>query len=194
MDLAKGRSNPAVHWGSNTADSRHRDQRGGDRDTSLLAIKSTHVETLLAILRAKGRHSREAAHMVSRSLRDSSPQVYESHWARSCPTVGRKDGTCFESEAIISALIWCICSETDFSNQWLFHITCMWLLCYFIGFTIRQPIRTSSYSSELSSWNVRCNTELCPSGTFILYLYFYWDCRLHHSVIFKGNPRMTSFP
>ena len=100
----KGRSNPAVRQGSNTADSRRRGQRWGDRNVSLLAIKSTRVETLRAILRAKG-HSREAAHMMSRSLRDSSLQVYESHWARSCPSEGRKDGTCFESEAIISALI-----------------------------------------------------------------------------------------
>ena len=76
------RSNPAVRRGSNTADSRRLDRRRGDRDSSLPAIKSTRLETLRAILRAKG-HSREAAHMMSRSLRDSSHQVYESHWARS---------------------------------------------------------------------------------------------------------------
>ena len=75
-----GRSNPAVRRGSNTADSR-RDRRRGDRNASLPAVKSTRVETPRAILRAKG-HSREAAHMMSRSLRDSSLQVYESHWAR----------------------------------------------------------------------------------------------------------------
>ena len=75
------RSNPAVRRGSNTADSRRLDRRRGDRDLSLPAIKSTSVETLRAILRAKG-HFREAAHMMSRSLRDSSLQVYESHWAR----------------------------------------------------------------------------------------------------------------
>ena len=34
-----------------------------------------------------------------------------------CPSVGRKDGTCFESEVIISALIWCTSSETDFSRR-----------------------------------------------------------------------------
>ena len=53
----------------------------GDGDSSLRAIKSTHVETLRAILRAKG-HSSEAAHMMSRSLHDSSLQVYETYWAR----------------------------------------------------------------------------------------------------------------
>ena len=53
----------------------------GVTDSSLQAIKSARVETLWAILRAKG-HSREAAHIMSRSLRDSSLQVYESHWAR----------------------------------------------------------------------------------------------------------------
>ena len=76
-----GRSNPAIRRGSNTADSRRRDRRQGDRKASLPAFKSTRVETLPAILRAKG-HSREAAHMMSRSFRDSSLQVYESHWAR----------------------------------------------------------------------------------------------------------------
>ena len=35
----------------------------------------------------------------------------------SCPSVGWKDGTCFESEVIISASIWSICSKTDFSQQ-----------------------------------------------------------------------------
>ena len=76
-----GRSNPTVRRGSRYADSRHFDRRQGDGDSSLPAVKSTHVETLRAVLRAKG-HSREAAHMMSRSLRDSSLQVYESHWAR----------------------------------------------------------------------------------------------------------------
>ena len=76
-----GRSNPAVRWGSSFADSRRFDRRRGDRDSSLPAVKSTRVETLRAVLRAKG-HSREAAHMMSRSLHDSLIQVYESHWAR----------------------------------------------------------------------------------------------------------------
>ena len=53
----------------------------GDWDSSLLAVKFTRVETLRAILRAKG-HSREAANMMSRCLRESSLQVYESHWSR----------------------------------------------------------------------------------------------------------------
>ena len=53
----------------------------GDGNSSLPAVKSTRVETLRAILRAKG-HSWEAAHMMLRSLRESSRQVYESHWAR----------------------------------------------------------------------------------------------------------------
>ena len=53
----------------------------GDRESSLPTVKSTRVETLWAILRAKG-HSREAANMMSRCLRESSQQVYESHWSR----------------------------------------------------------------------------------------------------------------
>ena len=32
-------------------------------------------------------------------------------------SVGRKDGTCFESDVIISALIWCTSSETDFYQR-----------------------------------------------------------------------------
>ena len=63
-----------------------------------------------------------------------------------CPSVGQKVGMCFVSEAIISAPIWCTCSETDFSHRRLFHIARLWLLCYVIGFTIRQPTRTSRYS------------------------------------------------
>ena len=55
--------------------------RGRDRDLSLPAIKSSRVETLRAILRAKG-HSREAANMMSRCLREFSQQVCESHWSR----------------------------------------------------------------------------------------------------------------
>ena len=53
----------------------------GDRDSSLPAVKSSRVETLRAILVAKG-HSQEAAEMMSRSLRESSLHMYESHWAR----------------------------------------------------------------------------------------------------------------
>ena len=68
------RSNPAVRRRSRPADTRRFDRRHGDRDSSLLAVKSTRVETLRAILRAKG-HSREAANMTSRCLRESSLQV-----------------------------------------------------------------------------------------------------------------------
>ena len=75
------RSDPAVRRGSRPADSRRVDRRLGDRDSSLPAVKSTRVETLRAILRVKG-HSKETAHMMSRSLSESWLQVYESHWAR----------------------------------------------------------------------------------------------------------------
>ena len=83
----------------------------------------------------------------------------------SCPSVGQKDGMCSESEVIISVRTWCTYSETDYFNRLSFHIAGLWLLCYFIAPTIRQPIRTSSYSSGLFGWNVRCNKESCPSGT-----------------------------
>ena len=48
---------------------------------------------------------------------------------------------------------------------------------------IQQPICTSSYFSELSGWNVRCNAESCPSGTFILCCYHCWG---RHSWCWRG--------
>ena len=95
------RSHPTVRGGSTSADSGHHSDRQGYRDSSLPAVKSSHVETLRAILVAKG-HSREAAHMMSRSLRESSLHVYESHWARFVSFCRSKICMCSESEAIIS--------------------------------------------------------------------------------------------
>ena len=79
--LIPRRSDPAVRRRSRPTDTRRLDGRRGDRESSLPTVKSTRVETLWAILRAKG-HSREAANMMSRCLRESSQQVYESHWSR----------------------------------------------------------------------------------------------------------------
>ena len=75
------RPDSAVRRRSRPADTRHVHGRGRDQDSSLPAVKSSRVETLRAILRAKG-HSRKAANMMSRCLRESSQQVYESHWSR----------------------------------------------------------------------------------------------------------------
>ena len=75
------RPDPAVRRRSRPTDSRRLDGRRRDRHSSLPTVKSSRVETLRAILRAKG-HSREAANMMSRCLRESSQQVYESHWSR----------------------------------------------------------------------------------------------------------------
>ena len=72
------RSDPAVRRRSRPADTRRLDRRRGDRDSSLPTVKSTQMETLRAILRAKG-HSREAANMMSRCLRESSQQVHSPH-------------------------------------------------------------------------------------------------------------------
>ena len=77
----------------------------------------------------------------------------------------------FKSEVIISVPIWCTSSGTIYYPRRLFHIARLWLLCYVIGCTIRQPTRTSSYWSGLSGWNVRCNAESCPSGIFIWFYY-----------------------
>ena len=75
------RSDPTVRRRSRPTDTRRLDGRRGDRDSSLPTVKSSRVETLRAILRAKG-HSREAANIMSRCLRESSQHVYESHWSR----------------------------------------------------------------------------------------------------------------
>ena len=78
------RSDPAVRRRSRPADTRRGHGRRRDRDSSHPAVKSTRVETLRAILRAKG-HSREAANMMSKCLRESSQQVYAvyiSKWGR----------------------------------------------------------------------------------------------------------------
>ena len=55
----------------------------GDRVTKTRHFRPSnlHAWKLRAIRRAKG-HSREAANMMSRCLRESSLQVYESHWWR----------------------------------------------------------------------------------------------------------------
>ena len=108
-------------------------------------------------------------------------------------SVGRKDGKFFKSEVIVSVPIWCTSSGTDYNPRRLFHIARLWLLCYVIGCTIRQPTRTTSYWSGLSGWNVRCNAESCPSGIFIWFYYHWWDRRLHLKVRMMGNPRMTSW-
>ena len=70
------RSDPAVRRRSVPVHPSRHSTRRGHRNMSLPAVKSTRVETLWAIPVAKG-HSREAADMMSRSLRQSSLQVYE---------------------------------------------------------------------------------------------------------------------
>ena len=75
------RSDPAVRRRSAPSHPRRHSARRRNRNMSLPAVKSTRVETLRAILRAKG-HSREAADMMSISLRQSWLQLYESHWGR----------------------------------------------------------------------------------------------------------------
>ena len=117
----------------------------GDRDSSLLAVKSSRVETLRAILVAKG-HSREAAEMMSRSFENHHHTCMNLTGQDSFHSLGRKDGMCSESKVIISVPTWCTCSETDYFHRLSFHIAHLWLLCYVIGFTIWQPIRTSGTS------------------------------------------------
>ena len=58
----------------------------------------------------------------------------------------------------------------DYSHRRSFHIARLWLLCYVIGVMIRQLTRTSSYSSELFNWNVRCNVKIMPKWDLHLVL------------------------
>ena len=85
-------------------------------------------------------------------------------------SVSRKDGTCFESEVIISAIIWCTSSETDWSHLRLYHIASLWLLYFVIGCMIQQPTHTSSYSSEPSGWNGGTNNhaQVGPSSCVVI--------------------------
>ena len=140
--------------------------RSCDRDSSLPAVKSSRVETLRAILRAKG-HSREAANMMSRCLRESSQQVYQSHWSRFVVFCRTQRWHVFR----VRSHHFSTSSGTVYYPRRLFHIARLWLLCYVIRCTIRQPTHTSSYWSGLSGCNVRCNAESCPSGIFIWFYY-----------------------
>ena len=55
--------------------------RRGQRRQTLMALKSSRVETLRAIFMNKG-HSRRAAEVMTRYLRESSRIVYEGDWKR----------------------------------------------------------------------------------------------------------------
>ena len=138
------RSHPAVHRGSAAANSRRRTDRRRDRDSSLPAVKSTRLQTLRANLMTKG-HSRKAAHMMSKALRDSPLQVYE--WDMRFVSFCRsKRWHVFR----VRSHHFSTCSEMDFSHHWLFHITRLWLLCYVIGFMIRHQATHQSFSAGTS--------------------------------------------
>ena len=160
------RPDSPVRGRSRSADTRRVHGRGCDRDSSLPAVKSSSVETLGAILRVKG-HSREAANMMSRCLRESSQQVYESHWSRFVAFCRTKRWHVFLVRSnYFSTYMMHLFRDGLLPSTIISHRTSV-AYCYVIGCTIRQPTRTSSYWSGLSSWNVRCNAESCPSGIFI---------------------------
>ena len=191
------RSDPTVRQRSRPADSRYLDRRRDDQDSSLTAVKSTWVETLRAILRAKG-HSRKTANMMSRCLRESSLQVYESHWSRFVAFCRSKRWYVFRVRShhfrtyLMHLFRHRLLPSTIISVP---RYVCGFCATLFgIGCTIQQRTRTASYWSELSSWNVWCNAESCLSGTFILCCYHYWDRHSHPTVMKTGIPWMTSFP
>ena len=132
--------------------------------------KSTRVETLRAILREKG-HSRQAADIMSRCLRESSRQVYESHWSRFVVFGRTKRWHVFHVRSHQFSTYMMHLFRDGFSHRRYYHFARLWLRCYVIGCTIRRPTRTSSCWSELFGWNVRCNAESCLSGTFIWFCY-----------------------
>ena len=139
-----------------------------NRNASLPAVKSTCVETLWAILLAKG-HSREAADMMSRSLRQLSLQVYELHQGRFMHFCWTKRWQVFNvrSDHFSTYRISCIYSETDCFHRPSSHIARQWRLCCVTGSTILQRIHTSSCSSGHSGCKDLCNAELCLSGIYI---------------------------
>ena len=110
-----------------------------------------------------------------------------------CLSVGRKDGSVFESEAIISVHKWCICSETDFSQRRFSHCTSVAsVLCHWVYSQAADPhIKLLIRAFRLERPVQR---RIMPKQAFILCFHLYWYCHSHQSAIFKGNPRMTSFP
>ena len=157
-----------------SADSRRFDRRRGDRDSSLPTVKSTRVETLMAVLRAKD-HSREAAHMMSRSLCDSSIQVYESHWARFVSFCRSKRWHVFRVRSHhFSTYMMHLFRDGLLPAKIISHRTSVASVLYhWVYDPAADPHIKLQYSSQLSGGNVRCNAELCPSGTFILCFHLY---------------------
>ena len=161
-------------------------------DSSLPAVKSTRVETLRAILMAKG-HSREAAEMMSRSLRESSLHVYESHWAKFVSFCRSKRWHVFRVRSHhFSTYMMHLFRDGLLPSMIISHHTSVASVLHH-WVTIRQPTRTSSYSSELFGWNVQCNVESCPNGTCILCFWHWWDRHSHRSPMSKTKLPMTSF-
>ena len=156
------RSLHPVRRRSRPGDSRRFDRRRDDRDLSLPAVKSTRMETLRAILRAEG-HSREAASMMSRSLHESSLQVYESHWSRFVAFCRSKRWHVF----------WVRSHHFSTYMMQLFRdgllpsmiIARLWLLCYVIGCMIQQPTR--SFPARTSS-TTQNHAQVGPSSCVII--------------------------
>ena len=140
------RSDPTVRRRSRPTDTRRLDGRRGDRDSSLPTVKSSRMETLRAILRAKG-HSREAANMMSRCLRESSQQVYESHWSRFVAFCRTKRWHVFRVRSHhFSTYMMHLFRDRLLPLTMISHRTSLAsVLRHWV--TIRQPTRTSSYWS-----------------------------------------------
>ena len=100
----------------------------GETEAHHYRPSNLHVETLQAILRAKG-HSWEAADIMSRSLCQSNHHYKcMNHIGEdSSIFVGQNDGRFSISEVIISVPISCIYSETDCFHRPSYHIARQWL-------------------------------------------------------------------
>ena len=90
-----------------------------------------------------------------------------------CPSVGRKDGTCFESEAIISIPIWCACSETDFS-QWRFFTSHVCGFCV-TSLGLRSGSRSTHQATHQSfpvgtSGATQNNAQVGPSSCVFIFI------------------------
>ena len=160
------RPDSPVRGRSRPADTRRVHGRGRDRDSSLPAVKSSRVETLRAILRAKG-HSREAANTMSKCLRESSQQVYESHWSRFVVFCRTKRWHVFRVQShhfstymmhlfrdglLLSTIISHRTSVASVLRHWVYDLAA--------DPHIKLLVRAFG-------WKVWCNAESCPSGIFI---------------------------
>ena len=116
-------------------------RRGQWRQT-LLALKSSRVETLRSIFMNKG-HSRRAAEVMTRYLRESSWIVYEGHWKRFVTHCQNKGLNVFNVRSRLFSSWTCLIMV--FNQAPLSHTGRPLLQCYLIGSMTRQATHISPF-------------------------------------------------